>query len=66
MEDIIAVIDKIIEDHKTIMQQVQAIEQVANDAEAIAGLDKAKEEFMPGRFEQKLPQNLRGELMKSQ
>jgi len=29
------------------------MEQVANDAEAMVGLEKAKEVFMPGRLEQK-------------
>lgn len=53
MEEIIALIDKIIEEHKTIIQGVQALEQAANDAEAMAGLEKAKEAFMPGRFQQK-------------
>ena len=53
MEEVISLIDKIIEEHKTIVQRVQTLEQAANDAEAILGLDKAKEAFMPGRFEQK-------------
>lgn len=53
MKEVSALIDKIIEEHKTIFQRVQVLEQVANDAEAVAGLEKAKEAFMPGRFEQK-------------
>lgn len=53
MEEIIALIDKIIAEHRTIFQRLQTLEQAANDAEAIVGLDKAKEAFVPGRFEQK-------------
>lgn len=53
MDEVIIIIDKILEEHKTIMQRMQSLEQVANDAEAMAGLDKAKEVFMPGRLEQK-------------
>ena len=53
MEDTIDLIDKIIEEHKIIKKRAQALEQAANDVGAIAGLDKAKEAFMPGRFEQK-------------
>ena len=53
MEEVIALIDKIIEEHKTIFQEFQTLEQIANDAGAIIGLDKAKEKFMPGRFEKK-------------
>jgi len=51
MEEVTALIDKIIEEHRTILQDFQTMEQIANDAEAIIGLDKAKEKFMPGRFE---------------
>ena len=52
MEKTLALIDKIIEEHKTIIQRVQTLEQIAGDAEAIVDLEKAKEAFMPGRFEQ--------------
>ena len=48
MEELIALIDKIIKEHKTIFQRVQVLEQVANDAEAVAGLEKAKEAFGKG------------------
>ena len=53
MEETIALIDQIIEEHKTILQRVQTLEQVTNDVEAIFEIDKAKEAFMPGRLEQK-------------
>ena len=51
MEEVLALIDKIIEEHKQIIGRFQSLEQVANDAQAIVGLEKAKEAFMPGRFE---------------
>lgn len=53
MEEVITIIDKILEEHKTISQRLRSLEQVANDAEAIAGMEKAKEMFMPGRLDQK-------------
>jgi len=52
MDEVIALIDEIIEEHKIIFQRLQSLEQVATDAEAVAGLEKAKDAFMPGRFEQ--------------
>jgi len=52
MEEALALIEKIIEEHKSIMQGVQSLEQAASDAEAMVGLDKGKETFMPGRFGQ--------------
>jgi len=53
MEEALAVIEKIIEDHKVIKQRFQTLERVANDAEAMTGFEKAKEAFMPGRLSQK-------------
>ena len=52
MEEALVLIEKVIEEHKSIMQGVQTLEQAASDAEAIVDLEKAKETFMPGRFEQ--------------
>ena len=52
MEETLALIEKIVEEHKSIMQGVQTLEQAASDTEAIVGLEKAKETFMPGRLEQ--------------
>jgi iron-sulfur cluster repair protein YtfE (RIC family) len=51
MEDVVALIDRIIEEHRAIIQKVQTLEQVANDAGAMVGLDKAKEVFVPGKFD---------------
>lgn len=53
MQEVIALIDRIIEEHQTIFQDFQTLDQIANDAEAAILLDKAKEEFVPGRFESK-------------
>ena len=52
MEEALVLIEKVIEEHKSIMQGVRTLEQAASDAEAIVDLEKAKEAFMPGRFEQ--------------
>ncbi len=53
MEDVKALIDVIIKEHEIIWQKAQTLEKVTNDIEATAGLQKAKEAFMPGRFNQK-------------
>jgi iron-sulfur cluster repair protein YtfE (RIC family) len=53
MEDDLAVIEKVIAEHKTIRQRFHKLEQVANDTEAMAGFEEAKEAFMPGRLDQK-------------
>ena len=51
MEGALALIEKIIEEHKQIMQGIQDIEQGVNDATALLKLDSAKEDFVPGRLE---------------
>ncbi len=53
MEEALAIIERIIQEHKVIIRGVHSLERVANDAEAMAGFDKAKGAFMPGRLEQK-------------
>lgn len=53
MEEVLALIEKIIAEHKLIRQRAENLEKAANDAEAIASMEKAKEVFQPGRFEQK-------------
>ena len=53
LEEALALIEQIILEHKVIMEGVQTLEQVANDTGAITGLEKAKEAFMPGRFDEK-------------
>ena len=49
MKRTLALIELIIEEHKTILQRM---DQVANDAEALQNFEKAKEVFMPGRPDQ--------------
>ena len=51
MEKALVLIDRLIEEHKQILQRFQTAEQVASDTVAILGLDKAKEDFVPGRFD---------------
>ncbi len=52
MEEALALIEKIIEEHKQILGNIRALEQVTNDASALRVLDIAKEGFMPGRPDQ--------------
>lgn len=49
-EEVIALIDRIIEEHRVFLQ---TLDQVANDAQAMLGLEKAQQAFMPGRLEEK-------------
>lgn len=53
MVETLALIDQILEEHKLIIKRVQNLEQAANDAEVLLGLERAKEQFMPGRFDQR-------------
>ena len=53
MDDTIALIDKIIEEHRVAFKGFQNLEGILNDLDAISGMEKAKEAFMPGRFDQK-------------
>jgi iron-sulfur cluster repair protein YtfE (RIC family) len=53
MEEITALIDKIIDEHKVMIKEAQSIEQVANDASVLVALEEAKDNFVPGRFDQK-------------
>jgi len=52
MHDVLALIEKIIEEHKLITQRAQDLELAANDANMLVGLDQAKQDFMPGQFDQ--------------
>ena len=52
-EEVLALIEQIIKEHKAIMEGVQTLEQVASDTGAITGLEIAKGTFMPGRFDEK-------------
>ena len=53
MEEALALIENIIDEHRVIKGRVQSLEQAASDASAILGLGEAKEAFMPGRLDQK-------------
>ncbi len=46
------IIETIIKWHKTIRKDLRHLDQVANDAEALVVVNKAKELFMPGRLQQ--------------
>jgi hemerythrin-like domain-containing protein len=52
MKDTLALIEQIIEEHKTIFKRLETLDKVANDAEALRGFERAQESFMPGRFDQ--------------
>ncbi len=51
VEEVLAVIKKIIEEHKQIIERARVLEQVTNDASALLGLDIAREDFVPGRLD---------------
>ncbi len=53
MQKPLAIIERIIAEHKVIKGRAQALVQTANDAGAIQGLEKATGAFMPGRLDQK-------------
>ncbi len=52
IEEALSLTEQIMEEHKRITHGMQSLEEAANDASALSGLEKAKEAFMPGRFEQ--------------
>jgi len=52
MEETVALIDKLFEEHKAIKEGVQSLEQIASDASAMVELEAAKDTFMPGRLDQ--------------
>ena len=52
MEDVLALIEQIIDEHRLIKQGANDLELVANDAGMLVGLDLAKEDFMPGLLDQ--------------
>ena len=53
MEETVALIDNLINEHKAIVKDAQSLEQVANDARLLEDLAEARETFVPGRFDQK-------------
>ena len=53
VDEVLAIIENIIKQHKQLTQKVDNLEKLANDASALTGLEDAKEAFMPGRLDQK-------------
>lgn len=56
MEEIITLIDKVIEEHKVILERISDLEPLANDVGAITGFREAEDASLPISFERK--QNL--------
>ncbi len=50
VKEILALIEKIIEEHRQIIGGFKTLERAANDASAIRGLGEAQEAFVPGRL----------------
>jgi len=53
VDETIALIDKIIEEHRVAFKRFRNLEEIVGDIGAIDGMEEAKEAFMPGRFDQK-------------
>lgn len=53
MSTVLELIEKIIEEHKVFVKGFETLDQVINDAQAMGGLEKAKDTFVPGRLVQK-------------
>ncbi len=53
MEEIVALINKLIDEHKVVIEDARALEKAANDASALVELEEARDTFVPGRFDQK-------------
>ncbi|MBI2868916.1 MAG: hemerythrin domain-containing protein [Chloroflexi bacterium] len=51
-EQVLAIINRVIEEHKVIHERMSTLQSVANDAEAMLAIEKAKESFVPGRLDQ--------------
>lgn len=50
VEEALDLIKKIIKEHKLILQRALTLAQAINDVSAMLELDRAKEDFVPGRF----------------
>ncbi|MFC2038290.1 hemerythrin domain-containing protein [Chloroflexota bacterium] len=61
----IALIDKAIEEHKTYLGRLKTMDDIANDAEALHGIEKAQETFVPGRLDAKSKMEELSELVES-
>jgi len=65
VSEALALIQKIIEEHRIYLAGLQNIEQTANDAMVIKGLEMSKGVFVPGRLDQNQGLQKLGEMMKS-
>ena len=52
MKETVALIDRLIAEHKVISERVESLEQAANDISILVDLKEARETFVPGRFDQ--------------
>jgi hypothetical protein len=52
MEDIIGAINTIIKEHRVLTSNALDLDKIANDTEAMGVLEKGKDTFMPGRFDE--------------
>jgi len=52
MREDVVLVDQLLEEHGSIAQEMQTLEKVGNDVDALAGLDAMKGDFMPGRLDQ--------------
>jgi hypothetical protein len=52
MDETLALIEKLIAEHKVLNEKAQSLEQAANDASLLKDLKEAKDTFVPGRFDQ--------------
>ena len=50
MEEIAAIVERIIAEHKVILADLTSFEKVSNDATAYRAIESGKEAFMPGRL----------------
>lgn len=53
INEVLALIDKIIAEHKTLLGGLAQLDQGANDALALAALEEGTQKFVPGRFDQR-------------
>ena len=51
--EMVELIDKIAEEHRTTLERIESLGNVANDVEAMAGLEKTANTFMPDRLDEK-------------
>ncbi len=65
VSDALALIQKIIEEHRIYLAGLQNIEQTANDSMVMKGLEMGKEVFVPGRLDQGQGLHKLSDLMKS-